>query len=49
MIGLTKAEDHYYVLLNQGDEDGFDPEELICVGTALGSGFQNTQELHVKK
>jgi hypothetical protein len=50
-IGLTKAEENYYAFLDQGGgvEAEFDPEELICVGAALGGGFQNTQELHVKK
>jgi hypothetical protein len=48
-LGLTKAEENYYALLDQGDEAEFDPEELICVGAALGGGFKNTQELHVKK
>jgi hypothetical protein len=48
-LGLTKAEENYYAPLDQGDEAEFDPEELICIGTALGGGFQNTQELHVKK
>jgi hypothetical protein len=48
-LGLTKAEENYYALLDQGDEAEFDPEDLICIGAALGGGFQNTQELHVKK
>jgi hypothetical protein len=47
-LGLTKAEENYYALLDQGGEAEFDPEELICIGAALGRGFQNTQELHVK-
>jgi hypothetical protein len=47
-ICLTKAEDKYCVLY-QGYEAKSDPEELICVGAALGGGFPNTQELHVKK
>jgi hypothetical protein len=33
----------------RGGEAEFDPEELICIGAAIGGGFQNTQELHVKK
>jgi hypothetical protein len=49
VIGLTKAEENYYALLDQGDEAEFDPEELICIGAALGEGFENTQELHVRK
>jgi hypothetical protein len=48
-LGLTKAEENYYALLDQGDEAEFDPEELICIGAALGGGFENTQELHIKK
>jgi hypothetical protein len=48
-LGLTKAEDNYYALLDQGDEAEFDPEELICIGAALGGEFENTQEPHVKK
>jgi hypothetical protein len=48
-LGLTKAEENDYALLDQGDEAEFDPEELICIGDALGGGFENTQELHVKK
>jgi hypothetical protein len=48
-LDLTKAEENYYALLDEGDEAEFDPEELICIGAALGGGFQNTQELHVKK
>jgi hypothetical protein len=48
-LGLTKAEENYYAFLDQGGEAKFDPEELICIGAALGGGFQNTQELHVKK
>jgi hypothetical protein len=48
-LGLTKAEENYYALLDQGGEADFDPEELICIGAALGGGFENTQELHVKK
>jgi hypothetical protein len=48
-LALKKSEGNYYALLDQGDEAEFDPEELICVGAALGGGFQNTQELHVKK
>jgi hypothetical protein len=48
-LGLTKAEENYYALLDQGGEAEFDPEELICIGAALGGGFENTQELHVKK
>jgi hypothetical protein len=48
-LGLTKAEENYYALLDQGGEVEFDPEELICIGAALGGGFENTQELHVKK
>jgi hypothetical protein len=48
-LGITKAEEHYYALLDQGGEAEFDPEELICIGAALVGGFQNIQELHVKK
>jgi hypothetical protein len=48
-LGLTKAEENYYALLDQGDEAEFDPEELICIGAAFGGGFGNTQKLHVKK
>jgi hypothetical protein len=48
-LGLTKAEENYYVLLDQGGEAEFDPEELIYVGAVLGGGFENTQESHVKK
>jgi hypothetical protein len=48
-IGLIKAEENYYALLDQGGEEKFDPEELICIGAALGGGFPNTQEPHVKK
>jgi hypothetical protein len=48
-IGLTKAEENYYRLLDLGDEAEFDPEEFICVGAAFGGGFQNTQELHLNK
>jgi hypothetical protein len=48
-LGLAKVEENYYALLDQGDEAEFDPEELICIGAALVGGFQNTQELHVKK
>jgi hypothetical protein len=48
-IGLATSEDHYYMLLYQGGEDEFDPEDLICVGVALGRGFQNTQELRPDK
>jgi hypothetical protein len=44
-----KSGKNYYALLDQGDEAEFDPEELICIGAALGGGFENTQELHVKK
>jgi hypothetical protein len=32
-----------------GGEAGFDPEELICIVSALGGGFENIQVLHVKK
>jgi hypothetical protein len=35
-LGFTKAEENYYALLDQGDEAEFDPEELICIGAALG-------------
>jgi hypothetical protein len=35
-LGPTKAEENYYALLGQGDEAEFDPEELICIGAALG-------------
>jgi hypothetical protein len=38
-LGLTKAEENYYALLDQGDEAEFDPEELVCIGAALGGGF----------
>jgi hypothetical protein len=48
-LELTTAEATYYVFLDQEDEYEFDPDELICIGAALGGGFQNTQELHVKK
>jgi hypothetical protein len=48
-LGLTKAEENYYALLDQGGEAEFDPEELICIGAALGGRFENTQELHVNK
>jgi hypothetical protein len=48
-LGLTKAEENYFALLDQGYEAEFDPEELICIGAAPGGGFENTQELHVKK
>jgi hypothetical protein len=48
-LGLTKAEENYYPLLDQGGEAEFDPEELICIGEALVGGFQNTQKLHAKK
>jgi hypothetical protein len=48
-LGLTKSEKNYFAILDQGDEAEFDPDELICIGAALGGGFQNTQELHVKK
>jgi hypothetical protein len=37
------------VILNQECEAKFDPEELIYIRAALGGGFQNTQELQVKK
>jgi hypothetical protein len=33
---LTKAEEHDNVILDQGDEAEFDPEELMGVGSALG-------------
>jgi hypothetical protein len=46
---LTKAEENYYALLDQGGEAEFYREKLICIGAALGGGFQNTQELPVKK
>jgi hypothetical protein len=39
-IGLTKAEEKYDALLDQGDEAEFDPEELIYVGDALGGGVK---------
>jgi hypothetical protein len=48
-LGLTKAEENFYALLDQGGKAEFDPEELICIGAALGGGFENTQELPVKK
>jgi hypothetical protein len=48
-LGLTKSEENYYALLDQGDEAEFDPEELICIGAALGGRLEHTQELHVKK
>jgi hypothetical protein len=48
-LGLTKAEENHYALLDQGGEAEFDREELICIVAELGGGFQNTQELHVKK
>jgi hypothetical protein len=48
-LGLKKAEEKYYALLDQGDEAEFDPEELIRIRAALGGGFENTQELHEKK
>jgi hypothetical protein len=38
-LGITKAEEKYYALLDQGGEAEFDPEELICIGAALGGGF----------
>jgi hypothetical protein len=48
-LGLSKSEENYYALLDQGGEAEFDPEELICIGAALEGGFENTQELHVEK
>jgi hypothetical protein len=48
-LGVSKAEENEYALLDQGDEAEFDPDELICIGAAFGEGFQNTQELHVKE
>jgi hypothetical protein len=48
-LRLPKAEENYYALLDQGEADEFDPEELICVVPALVGGFQNTQELRVNK
>jgi hypothetical protein len=48
-LRLTKSEENYYALLDQGGEAEFDTEELICIVAAIGGGFQNTQELHVKK
>jgi hypothetical protein len=47
LISLTKAEENKYLLLDQGDEAEFDPEEIISVEAALGGFFQNTQELQV--
>jgi hypothetical protein len=38
-IGLRKAEENYYMLLDQGDEPEFDLEELIYVGAALWRWF----------
>jgi hypothetical protein len=35
-LGLTKAEENYYALLDQGGKAKLDPEELICIGAALG-------------
>jgi hypothetical protein len=35
--------------LDQEDEAEFDSEELMCVGAALGRGFQKTQDLHVNR
>jgi hypothetical protein len=34
-LGLTKAEENYYALLDQGGEAEFDPEELICIGASI--------------
>jgi hypothetical protein len=48
-LGLTKTEEHYYALLNQGGEAEFDPEELIYIGAALGGGFKNTRQIQVGK
>jgi hypothetical protein len=39
VLGLTKAEENYYALLDQGGEAEFDTEELICIGAAIGGGF----------
>ena len=45
-IALSAAEVHYYATMKSL---GADPGEFGCVGTGLGGGFENTQELHVKK
>ncbi|MGH7955289.1 MAG: reverse transcriptase domain-containing protein [Gloeomargaritales cyanobacterium] len=48
-IGLTTAEQNYYAIFQNQEEEEFDPQEIACVGAGLGGGFMNTQELHVMK
>lgn len=43
---LTSAEEHYHETMQDAGEYSF---EVCCVGTGIGGGFENTNELHVLK
>ena len=45
-IGAEKAETNYYSILEDGAEDDLNDDDTTCVE---GSGFQNIQELSVRK
>jgi hypothetical protein len=45
-LGLMMAERNFYACMR---EAGLEDSEVLCVGAALGRGFENTKELHVMK
>jgi hypothetical protein len=48
-IKLTCAEEHYYEAMKVLQEEEFIPNKVNCVRAGIGSGFDNTKELHVMK
>ena len=48
-LGLSESEATYFGLISLACKNDLDLTKFACVGTGLGGGFTNTNELHVMK